>query len=89
MADNIPDYSTADDLIRSWFTGEAQEFGGVVENLREVIGQLVFSAYLKGHEDGYEQGERDGYNTGQEIGKSNGYDEGYDDAKAEFEANEW
>lgn len=85
MADNIPEFRTADDLIRSWFTKEATEFGGLVENLRETIGEWVFSSYLQGHEDGYVQGESDGYDSGREEGKDEGYDEGYEAARQEYE----
>ena len=89
MADNIPDYRSADELIRDHFRREANEFKGTLEGFMSEIGEWVYAAYLQGHEDGYTQGNDEGYNSGREEGKSEGYDEGYDDAKAEFEANEW
>jgi flagellar biosynthesis/type III secretory pathway protein FliH len=89
MANNDPDFRTADELIRSWFQEEAKAFNAAHEDLMVDVGEWVLAAYLQGHEDGYNQGEDRGYNSGQEEGRQEGYDEGYDDAKAEFETDAW
>ena len=95
MANNNPNFRTADELIRSWFQAEAAEFeSGVGElgNFKDFVEEWVLAAYLQGHEDGYEQGHdegfQEGYDDGEAEGNINSYDDGYDDARAEFD-NDW
>ncbi len=81
----MANFSTATDLIRTWFQGEAQEFNAAHENLMADVGEWVLAAYLQGYEEGYEEGNAEGFDEGESEGKSDGYDEGYEDARVEFE----
>ncbi len=87
MADNIPEFKTADDLIRAWFIREDSDFLTSIHSLEVDVKDWIFTAYLQGHEDGYTQGREDGYDEGAEEGM-NSYDEGFEDARAEFD-NDW
>jgi len=79
---SVPDFKSGRDLVNSQFYRE-------FDNIDDALKDLIYSAYLQGHEEGYNEGFEVGRDEGYEEGEDDGYNAGYDDARSEFETDEW
>lgn len=83
-----PKYNDADELIKYQLKQQWDSYTLEVVSSVDYLKDMIYSAYLEGHEEGFEEGKEVGFEEGREDGAINSYEEGFEDARTEFD-NDW